>query len=99
MVGHNDSPTNPSHFLAENLNRHIIVIEIPGGDTSKTKIYLGPTLYGPGQDLTPVTISFQDVNHDGYLDLVLHVEDTQFFLLNQKVKGVWQFVATSNQQQ
>src|SRR5437868_12181949 len=32
VVGHNDSAANPSHFIALNLNRHIQIIEIPGGD-------------------------------------------------------------------
>src|SRR5207302_4957551 len=37
VVGHNDSSTSPSHFIAMNLNRHVVVIEIPGGDSSKSK--------------------------------------------------------------
>ena len=35
MVGHNDSPGNPSHFIALNLNGRLEVIEFPGGDASK----------------------------------------------------------------
>ena len=53
VVGHNDSPANPSHFIALNLNRHIVIIELPGADPSKAKIYTGPILLGDGQDLTP----------------------------------------------
>ncbi len=49
VVGHNDSSTNPSHFLALNLNRRVVIIELPGGDPSKSKIYTGPTLLGDGQ--------------------------------------------------
>src|SRR5205807_7019878 len=30
VVRHNDSPANPSHFIAINLYRHVQVIEIPG---------------------------------------------------------------------
>lgn len=84
VVGHGDSKANPSHFIAINLNRHIAVIEIPGGDVSKTRIFNGPTLIGPGQDLTPVTLSFQDVNGDGKLDMVVNVQDTHFVFLNEK---------------
>src|SRR5438876_2196127 len=62
VVGHNDSPSHPSHFIALNLDRHVFVIEFPGGDASKAKVYNGPTLLGPGQDLTPVTLSFKDIN-------------------------------------
>lgn len=83
VVGHRDSPQNPSHFIAMNLNRHILVIEIPGGDVSKSVVYSGPTLLGPGQDLTPVTLSFQDVNHDGRLDMIVNVQGSQFIYLNE----------------
>src|SRR2546425_1583080 len=31
VVGHNDSAASPSHFIAINLNRHVEVIECPGG--------------------------------------------------------------------
>ena len=82
VVGHNDSPTNPSHFLAINLNRHVVIIELPGGDPSKAKIYTGPTLLGNGQDLTPVTLSFKDVNGDGLPDMLVHVQDQTFVLIN-----------------
>ncbi len=39
VVGHGDSATNPSHFTAENNNGQIIVIELPGNNVSKAKIY------------------------------------------------------------
>src|SRR5260370_4517631 len=39
FVGHNEQPGSPSHFLAINLNRHIEIIEISGGDAAQTKMY------------------------------------------------------------
>lgn len=81
-VGHNDSPANPSHFIALNLNRHILIIEFPGGDATKAKDYLGPTLFGDGQDLTPVTLSFKDVNGDGKPDMLIHIQDQTIVFLN-----------------
>ena len=75
VVGHGDSQQNPSHFIAINLNRHIIIIEIPGGDTSKMRVYNGPTLFGDGQDLTPITLSFKDVTGNGKLDMLIHVRN------------------------
>ena len=84
VVGHHDSTQNPSHFIALNLNRHITIIEIPGGDVSKSIVYTGPTLLGPGQDLTPVTLNFQDVNHDGLPDMLVNVQGCQFVFLNVK---------------
>jgi hypothetical protein len=82
VVGHNDSSTNPSHFLALNLNRHVVIIELPGGDPSKAKIYTGPPLLGDGQDLTPVTLSFKDVNGDGLPDMLVHVQEQTFVMIN-----------------
>lgn len=83
VVGHHDSSQHPSHFIAINLNRHIIIIEIPGGDASKSVLFSGPTLVGPRQDLTPVTLTFQDVNHDGTLDMIVNIQDSQFVFLNE----------------
>jgi len=83
VVGHSDSAANPSHFIAMNLNRHIIVIEMPGGDPTKARIFDGPTLIGPGQDLVPVTLTFKDVNGDGKIDMVINVQDSHFVFLNE----------------
>src|SRR5712692_10656797 len=75
VVGHADSTDHPSHFIALNLNGHIEVIEFPGGDGSHARIYIGPQLFGDNAILTPVTLSFKDVNGDGKPDLLLHVQD------------------------
>jgi hypothetical protein len=80
-VGHHDMGTS-SHFIAMNLNRHVVIIEFPGGDPTRAKDYLGPTLFGDGQDLTPVTLSFRDVNGDGKLDMLVHIQDQTFVFLN-----------------
>jgi hypothetical protein len=82
IVGHNDSSTNPSHFIAVNLNRHALIIELPGGDATKARIFNGPILVGPGQDLAPITLSFQDVNGDGLLDMIVNVQDAHFVFIN-----------------
>jgi hypothetical protein len=84
VVGHGDSAANPSHFIAINLNRHVLIIELPGGDTSKARIFNGPILVGPGQDVAPVTLTFQDVNGDGLLDMIVNVQDAHFVFLNSK---------------
>jgi hypothetical protein len=65
-----------------NLNRHVEIIEIPGGDPSRTRIFLGPVLYGDGQDLTPVTGEVRDINGDGKLDLIVHIQNQQIIFLN-----------------
>lgn len=82
VFGHADSAANPTHIIIVNLSRHIIIIELPGGDPSKSKIYSGPTLFGDGQDLTPVTGRAVDVNGDGKLNLVLYVQDQRIVFIN-----------------
>ncbi len=83
VVGHADSVANPSHFIALNLHSHIEIIEFPGGDPSKAKVYVGPTLIGPGQDLTVVTLSFKDVNHTGKLSMIVNVQGSHFIFINE----------------
>jgi hypothetical protein len=84
VVGHNDSPTHPSHFIALNLNGRIEVIEIPGGDATHERVYIGPTLIGDRQDLAPVTLSFKDVNGDGKPDMLIHIGDQTIVFLNDQ---------------
>lgn len=84
VVGHNDSASNPTHFIALNLNGRIEVIEFPGGDASKARIYIGPQLYGNGQQLIPVTISFVDVNGNHHPDLIIHFQDTNIVYINDQ---------------
>jgi hypothetical protein len=88
VVGHNDSPASPSHFIFLNLNRHVVIIELPGGDTTHSRIYNGPTLFGDGQDLTPVTAEFKDVNGDGKIDMVVHIQDQRLVFINDGTQFV-----------
>jgi hypothetical protein len=82
VVGHGDSPANPTHFIFLNLNRHVEIIELPGGDAAHAHIYQGPILFGDGQDLTPVTGEIRDVNGDGKPDLIVHIQDQRLVLIN-----------------
>lgn len=82
VVGHDDSAANPSHFIAINLRSHIEIIEFPGGDATKARVYIGPTLIGQGQDLAPVTLIFKDVNGDGKLDMIVSVGENTFVYIN-----------------
>jgi hypothetical protein len=82
VVGHNDSLARESHFIALNLNGQVEVIEIPGGDPSKERVYLGPTIFSPDADLVPVTVSFEDVNGDGKPDMLIHIQGQTIVFLN-----------------
>jgi hypothetical protein len=92
VVGHDDSQEHPSHFIAINLNRRVLVIEIPEGDVSKSVIYSGPTFLGDGQDLTPVTLIISDINGDGKPNMLVHILDQTIVFLNNGTK----FVPPSN---
>jgi hypothetical protein len=84
VVGHNnDSAADPSHFVALNLRRHIQIIELPAGDSTKMKVYVGPVLIGDGQDLAPVAITFKDVNGDSKPDMLVSVQDSHFVFINE----------------
>lgn len=82
-VQHNESPGHPTQLMALNLNRQVIVVEIPGGDASKTRAITGPYLFGAQEDLTPVTLSLRDMDGDGQPDLLVDVRREQIVYLNR----------------
>jgi len=84
FVGHNEAGGTPSHFIAINLNGRIEIIELPGGDGSKARIYLGPQLYGTDANLIPVTISFVDVNGDHLPDMIIHFQTSRIVFINDQ---------------
>src|SRR5260221_650390 len=84
VVGHNhDSSSLPSHFLAVNRKGRIEVFELPAGDTTKVRVFIGPTISGNGADQVVVTITFTDSDHDGTPDLILHYGDNAEVLYNK----------------
>lgn len=83
VVGHNDSASSPTHIIALNLHATIEVIELPGGDATKAKIYQGPHLFGSGADLFPVTLTFPDPTGSGKPNMEIHVQGVLFVYLNQ----------------
>lgn len=86
IVGHLDGANHPSHFIFMNLNRHVVVMEFPGGDTTHALIYTGPTLFGDDGDLLPVTGEFKDVNRDGRPDMIVHIQDQTIVFVNDGTK-------------
>ena len=83
-VGHNEAPGMPSHFLAVNLHGRIEIIELPGGDASHARIYIGPQLYGSDAELIPVTLSFIDVNGDHKPDMIINFQGTHVVFINDQ---------------
>lgn len=83
VVGHDDSPASPSHFIAMNLNRQVVVVYMPGGDSTKTRVITGPYLFGAGEDKTPVLLDFADLNNDGAPDMLVKVKNEAIVYLNR----------------
>jgi hypothetical protein len=71
-----------SHFIVVNLHGHILVTEMQVNNLQKTKVYTGPAFSGAGTDLEPATIHFQDVNGDGYPDMIIAVGTGRYLLMN-----------------
>jgi hypothetical protein len=71
-----------SHFTVENLGGHIIVIEVVNDDPSRVKVYAILTIDGDHADLTPATVSFEDVNHTGVLDMIVNVNNAKYIWPN-----------------
>jgi hypothetical protein len=88
VVSQHDSTTHPSHFIALNLAGQVEVIELPSGDATHARIYLGPRLYGSHADQVPVTLQFVDRHHDHQPDMLVLFQGTQ--LVFQNVQGTFQ---------
>lgn len=71
-----------SHFTVENLDGHILITEVQMSNLAHAHIYEGPIFSGAGADQQPATLSFADVNGDGYPDLILAVGAGRYVLIN-----------------
>jgi hypothetical protein len=81
-VGHNEVGGAKTMFIAQNLNGQISITEFPGGDPTKTRVIVGPRLFGKDKDLIPIKLSVKDVNMDGLPDLLVNAEDQQLVYIN-----------------
>jgi hypothetical protein len=82
-VGRAEEANAPTHLIAMNLDRQVVILEIPGGDSSKVRTLPGPYLFGAGEDLTPVTMRLADVNGDSADDLIVRVKDEEMVYINR----------------
>ncbi len=73
-VGFGESSGLPTHFIALNLHRQIVVMYLSGDEPTRPHVLKGPYLYGPDQEYAPVTLRVVDVTGDGYPDLVVTVD-------------------------
>lgn len=82
VVGHHDSPQNPSHFIAVNLRGTVTILEFPGGDPSRARELVSSSVLGPGGDQAVVTLRFVDLSHNGEPDMLINVGGIQSVLVN-----------------
>jgi hypothetical protein len=85
-VGHYPKARDPrSHFIALNSHGYIEVLELPEGVPQKDEqphLYLIALPGNQEADLTPVTVSFEDLNGDGKLDMVVTCNNTTTLYYN-----------------
>ena len=82
----------PTHVLALNLDRRVVLIELPGGDTQGASTITGPYLFGAGEELTPIKLSALDVNGDNYSDLLVDVKNEQLVYINDREKNTFRLI-------
>lgn len=61
-----------SRFYACMVNGQVVVVEVMTNTTAH--VFISPSVFGSPQDNRIVTITMEDVNHDGKPDLVLHIQ-------------------------
>lgn len=83
VVGHDDGGGTATHLVALNLNRQVVVLELPGGDPSKIRTLTGPYLFGANEDKTPVLMRLEDVNRDGAKDLIVSIKNEELIYINR----------------
>ncbi|MBO0794064.1 MAG: hypothetical protein J2P36_24375 [Ktedonobacteraceae bacterium] len=84
VVGHQDSKTHPSHFIAVNLNGRVQILELPGGDATHARVYSGPQLSGKDADLVPVTLHFVDTHGDHHPMMIAQFGGLEVRYANEK---------------
>jgi hypothetical protein len=82
-IGRPEEASAPTHLIAMNLDRQVVIVEIPGGDSSKVRTLPGPYLFGAGEDLTPVTMRLADMNGDAAPDLIVRIKDEEMVYINR----------------
>jgi hypothetical protein len=82
-IGRPEEANAPTHLIAMNLDRQVVIVEIPGGDSTQVRTLPGPYLFGAGEDLTPVTMRLADMNGDTAPDLIVRVKDEEMVYVNR----------------
>lgn len=78
-----ETPSQPTRFVGLNIDRQVVVLELPAGDAAQVRSMPGPYLFGANEDLTPVLLSLRDIDRDGQQDLIIDVRNEQIVYLNR----------------
>ncbi|MBX0327793.1 hypothetical protein K2Z83_08900 [Oscillochloris sp. ZM17-4] len=98
LVGHGpESASQPTRLIGMNIDRQVVVLELPAGDSSQVRSLPGPYLFGANEDLTPVLLSLRDMDRDGLDDLIIDVRNEQIVYLNRD--GSFRLPTPDEQQQ
>src|SRR5262245_22712505 len=65
-LGYREATGRPSHLVAMNLHRQVLVVYMPGDDPLHPTVLRGPYLTGANAQFQPVTLRLVDVTGDGY---------------------------------
>lgn len=84
FVGHGEDRGTPTHLIAVNLNRRVVLFELPGGEPSVARVVEGPYLFGADESLTPIELRLNDMDGDGTLDLLVTIRREQVVYLNKE---------------
>lgn len=84
-VGHGTAQFPDDHFIALNNHGYVEVLEIPEGVPDRNhppQIYLVARPDSPDADQAPATLTFEEVNGDGKVDMVVHCNGNKTILYN-----------------
>jgi hypothetical protein len=88
-VGFGEANGLPTHFIALNLHRQVMIYAIAGSDPTHVLIIKGPYLFGTNEEYAPVRLRLIDVTGDGYPDLVLDVDHQHMVYVDEPRLGTF----------
>lgn len=97
VVGHENGSGLPTHLIAMNLNRQVVIMEIPGGNAAQIRTLTGPYLFGANEDKTAVLMRLEDLNGDSAPDLIVSIKNEEIAYMNRD--GQFQLITAEERQQ
>ena len=88
-VGFGDANGLPTHFIALNLHRQVMIYAIAGSDPTHVLTIKGPYLFGANEQYAPVRLRLIDVTGDGYPDLILDVDRQHVVYVDEPQLGTF----------